>query len=81
MNKIGKGAPKIAEASRSSSCCLEEVSLRCVDLSVKNAMDFFEALGPSCDCKLNHLNIENNDLDVHHFSNKLKQYPELNVTF
>jgi len=78
-NNIGKDVSKIAEAIRSLTCKLEEVSLRDTLINEKLASEFFESLGSTC--KLKSLNFEGNNLEVVHFRDQLKQYPELNVTF
>eukprot|EP01114_Cavostelium_apophysatum_P013698 TRINITY_DN3378_c0_g1_i4.p1 TRINITY_DN3378_c0_g1~~TRINITY_DN3378_c0_g1_i4.p1 ORF type:complete len:1255 (-),score=352.83 TRINITY_DN3378_c0_g1_i4:20-3784(-) len=78
-NKIAKDASKIAEAVRSLTCKLEDISMRNAGIHEPDAAAFFEALGSTC--KLTNLNLEGNGLEVLRFRDRLKKYPELNVTF
>jgi hypothetical protein len=77
-NKLGKDIIKIATAIKQpGNSKLEELTLRKCDISTKNLLQFFEALGPNA--QLKRLLLEKNDIKASKFTDTNKMYPLLAI--
>jgi len=77
-NKIGKHVVKVAEAATANRK-LETLTLKNIEVSKKDIMDFFNTLATSSNLKL--VNLERNELEKAPFESRLKQYSNLRVKF